>query len=428
MKITCALENFNFSKINSDLDVILFEYTQDKSKGCIGAKILRDVYESKLIPHEKAWDLVSIALSVIAADQAGHRKKSPDGWTRNFELTISVIDSIFWNKQKKLLETLLSFLTTDRWELNFVGGGEYPKLHKDAFYQLEDCVSLLSGGLDSFIGVIDLVEQNYKPYVVTQTVRGDGKNQQNFAKKLGNLAQFMTNHNVKVPFPETPASQRSRSIIFLAYGVLIASSLDMHRQNETVTLYVCENGYISINPPITLARVGSLSTRTTHPVVLNLFQQILDNCGLNILICNPYKFVTKGEMLEQCLDQSILENLAHTTTSCGRYGVYKNTHCGRCIPCLVRRASFFYWKGKDYDQTEYKFDDLSQNNQNYARFDDVFSMQIAILNRQQLGTSKWIGASLSSNLIPNQDKQKHQDTVERGLLEMQNFMADLGLV
>ena len=26
-------------------------------------------------------------------------------------------------EQKKLLETLLSFLTTDRWELNFVGGG-----------------------------------------------------------------------------------------------------------------------------------------------------------------------------------------------------------------------------------------------------------------------------------------------------------------
>ncbi|HHP0278819.1 hypothetical protein [Acinetobacter baumannii] len=109
MKITCALENFNFSKINSDLDVILFEYTQDKSKGCIGAKILRDVYESKLIPHEKAWDLVSIALSVIAADQAGHRKKSPDGWTRNFELTISVIDSIFWNKQKKIIRNPFKF-------------------------------------------------------------------------------------------------------------------------------------------------------------------------------------------------------------------------------------------------------------------------------------------------------------------------------
>lgn len=61
-------------------------------------------------------------------------------------------------------------------------------------------------------------------------------------------------------------------------------------------------------------------------------------------------------------------------------------------------------------------------------FDDVFSMRIAILNRQELGTSKWIGASLSSNLIPDQDKQKHQDTVERGLLEMQKFIGDLGLV
>ena len=36
-----------------------------------------------------------------------------------------------------------------------------------------------------------------------------------------------------------------------------------------VTLYMCENGFISINPPLTDARLGSLSTRTTHPVYLS---------------------------------------------------------------------------------------------------------------------------------------------------------------
>jgi len=426
MKITCALKDFDFSKINSDLDVTLFAHNQNKSKGSIGSKIIKEVYDSKLIPHEKAWDLLSIALSVIASDQAGHRKKSPDGWTREFDLTIAVIDEKFWNTQKDLLQKLLGFLTTDRWNLKFIGDGEYPELHPKAFYQFEDCVALLSGGLDSFIGVADLVKKNHKPYVVTQTVRGDGENQLDFAKKLGNLAQFKTNHNVKVPFPETPASQRSRSIIFLAYGVLVASSLELHRQNEEVTLYVCENGYISINPPITPGRIGSLSTRTTHPVVLSLFQQILKNSGLNINICNPYRFMTKGEMLAQCLDQSLLLDLAHTTTSCGRYGVYKNTHCGRCVPCLVRRASFFYWKGKDADNTKYKFNNLSRDDSDHAKFDDVFSMRMAVLNREIIGTTKWIGASLSSNLI--QDKKDYQDTVERGLLEMQDFMANLGLV
>lgn len=426
MRITCALENFDYSRINSDLDVQLYVYNNDRSIGSIGAKILKEVHDSKLIPHEKAWDLLSIALSVIASDQAGHRQKSPDGWTRDFELTISVIDELFWNTQKTLLEKLLSFLTTDRWCLTFVEGGEYPELHPKAFYQFEDCVALLSGGLDSFIGVIDLVKQNYKPYVVTQTVRGDGENQNSFAKKLGNLAQFKTNHNVKVPNPETPASQRSRSIIFLAYGVLIASSLEKHRQNEDVVLFVCENGYISVNPPITPGRVGSLSTRTTHPVVLNIFQQILRNCGLNITICNPYKFMTKGEMLKKCLDQDLIEELAHVTTSCGRYGVYKNTHCGRCVPCLVRRASFYHWKGNGFDQTKYKFSDLAINDDDHAHFDDVFSMRMAVLNRAEIGTSRWIGASLSSNLIDN--KKQYANTVERGLLEMQEFLRDLGLV
>ena len=186
MKITCALKDFDFSKINSDLDVTLFAHNQNKSKGSIGSKIIKEVYDSKLIPHEKAWDLLSIALSVIASDQAGHRKKSPDGWTREFDLTIAVIDEKFWNTQKDLLQKLLGFLTTDRWNLKFIGDGEYPELHPKAFYQFEDCVALLSGGLDSFIGVADLVKKNHKPYVVTQTVRGAEKKQLNLQKKLGN--------------------------------------------------------------------------------------------------------------------------------------------------------------------------------------------------------------------------------------------------
>lgn len=136
--------------------------------------------------------------------------------------------------------------------------------------------------------------------------------------------------------------------------------------------------------------------------------------------------MTKGEMLKKCLDQDLIEELAHVTTSCGRYGVYKNTHCGRCVPCLVRRASFYHWKGNGFDKTKYKFSDLAINDDDHAHFDDVFSMRMAVVNRAEIGTSRWIGASLSSNLIDN--KKQYENTVERGLLEMQEFLRDLGLV
>lgn len=425
MNITCAPEDFNFQSIPSDLNVCLYQRTKNPLMGSAGALVKHDIYRKKLVPSARAWDFLSIALSVVTADLAGHRRKSTDGWTRELNLTISVIDAKFWAQQKEQLEHFLKFLTTDLWSLTFVDGGLHPEPHKKPFFPLEDSVALLSGGLDSFIGVLDLVTKGHSPFAVSQTVRGDGKNQKFFARILGNLSQFKTNHNAKVPAPETPASQRSRSIIFLAYGVLIATSLKRYHDGYPVNLYVCENGYISINPPITAARVGSLSTRTTHPVIFGTLQNILINAGLNVAIVNPYQFTTKGEMLEKCLSQPLLERLAHQTTSCGRYAVFKNTHCGRCVPCLVRRASFFHWKGAGFDKTPYVFNDLSKNDDQHSGFDDVRSMIMATISRKQMGTSKWVGAALSSGLIQN--KQSYTDTVERGLVEVDAFLANLGL-
>ena len=425
MRITCAPDGFNFQSVASDLNVCLYHRTKNPLMGSVGALVKHDVYRKRIVPSAKAWDFLSIALSVVTADLAGHRRKSSDGWTRELNLTISVIDAQFWTQQKHQLEYLLQFLTTDLWSLNFVDGGLHPEPHKKPLYPTEDSVALLSGGLDSFIGVLDLVTKGDAPFVVSQTVRGDGNKQEDFARTLGSLSQFKTNHTARVPAPETPASQRSRSIIFLAYGVLIATSLKRYHDGYPVNLYVCENGYISINPPVTAARVGSLSTRTTHPVVFGTLQNILRNAGLNVTIVNPYQLITKGEMLKNCLSQPLLERFAHQTTSCGRYAVFKNTHCGRCVPCLVRRASFFHWKGAGFDQTPYVFDDLSKKDDQHSGFDDVRSMIMATISRRQMGTEKWIGAALSSGLIQN--KQDYIDTVERGLVEIDAFLADLGL-
>lgn len=106
-------------------------------------------------------------------------------------------------------------------------------------------------------------------------VRGDGEKQVAFAAEIGGgLRHFQANHNADVPDPENPPSQRARSIIFLAYGVFMATTLARYHAGDEVTLYVCENGFIALNPPLTGGRLGSLSTRTTHPIVLSLLQQV----------------------------------------------------------------------------------------------------------------------------------------------------------
>jgi hypothetical protein len=65
------------------------------------------IRRQKYHPAARAWDFLSIALSVVTADLAGHRHRSPDGWTREFELEVPVADPTFWNSQVDSLESLL---------------------------------------------------------------------------------------------------------------------------------------------------------------------------------------------------------------------------------------------------------------------------------------------------------------------------------
>ena len=377
MKITCAPVNFNFAGISSDLDVVLYGHSDESSRGSVGAALRDHIMKCKLDPASKAWDLLAFALAIVSADLAGHRSRSPDGWTREFEITIAVADPIFWNANTAKLEMLLAFLTTDRWALHFIEGETKPAQPDKAVQPNEDCVLLLSGGLDSFIGAIDLVSKGHKPLAVSQTVRGDAENQILFASKIGvGMPLLQINHNAKLPDMESPASQRARSVAFLAYGVLAATTLSRYHAGQEIPFFVCENGFIAINPPLTGGRLGSLSTRTTHPIVLSLMQQILDVAGLHVRIINPYRFKTKGEMLRECADQDLLAAYAAQTTSCGRFKQYGYKHCGRCVPCLVRRAAFYSWSGRDL--TYYKYNNIARDDKNNAGFDDVRSVLIGI--------------------------------------------------
>lgn len=360
MKLVCAPKTYAFPDDADVLRVILYGRPDRPEDGSAGAALMEEVLRRKLVAVPRAWDLLSLALSVIAADFAGHRDRSPDGWSREFELEVAVTDPAFWNTQVEVVQAALAFLSTDRWRVRFVGGGMLPEPPREQVLPDEDCVVLLSGGLDSLVGVIDLVTSGKKPYAVSQTVRGDAEKQKHFAERIGGgLRHLKLNHNARVPKPENPPSQRARSLTFLAYGVLAATALARYNEGETVTLYVCENGYISINPPLTAARLGSLSTRTTHPVFLRHVQQIVDAAGLRLRIENPYQHKTKGEMLAGCADQSLLKAEAASSTSCGRYKVYGYRHCGRCVPCQVRRAAFLAWGVAD--KTDYVFKDLGRD-------------------------------------------------------------------
>ena len=165
---------------------------------------------------------------------------------------------------------------------------------------------LLSGGVDSLVGAIDAVSAGRRPVLVSQVARGDKDRQKMLANEIGeDLSHLQLTHAIKPPSKSEP-SQRARSMVFLAYGVLAASVLPQHCRGEVVELTVPENGFISLNIPLTPLRLGSLSTRTTHPFFLQQLQKILDTSNFHVRLSNPYQFKTKGDMLLECSDQRLL--------------------------------------------------------------------------------------------------------------------------
>ena len=424
MKLVCALRDHHFGDTEETLGVVLYDGATTDDLGSAGGAIKHQIARDKLAPTSRAWDFLSLALSVTAADLAGHRGESPDGWTRQFELEVTVADPTFWNGERDLISRLLGFLTTDQWQVKFLGGGLYPAPDREPVRPAEDCVVLLSGGLDSLVGTIDLVASGRRPVAVSHTVRGDAENQRHFAQVIGGgLRHLQINHNAQVPDPESPPSQRARSLIFLACGVLAATTLEHYHTGHEVTLYVCENGFISINPPLTDSRLGSLSTRTTHPVFLSLVQELLNKAGLRVAIENPYQTKTKGEMVEECRDQGLLRENAIRSISCGRYKHFGYKHCGRCVPCLVRRSAFLKWEVAD--ETEYVYGDLGRDDEDHAGFDDVRSVAMAILEVRTGGIQDWIGTALSTATLG--DIGALEAIVCRGLDELDSLLKAHGV-
>jgi 7-cyano-7-deazaguanine synthase in queuosine biosynthesis len=394
--------------------VIVRLFGRPGSTCSVGASARQTILRRGLRPSSRAWDFLAIALAVVAADHVCLRDKSPDGWTREIEMTVMVQEPDFWATQAPTLELALRFLTTDRWELRFVGGGVVPEPRKHPASLGDDCIVLLSGGLDSLIGASDLASAGRRPFAVSQVVRGDGAKQMQFAGVIGGgLTSLQLNHSVSLA-GRSETSQRARSLIFLAFATATATSLSIHRDGSHVPVFLCENGFIALNPPLTRGRVGSLSTRTAHPRFLDLVQTVLDAAELRVKLVNPYRLRTKGEMLVEAREQELLRAYAARSTSCGRFQRHGYKQCGRCVPCQIRRASFLRW-GVD-DTTGYVYAELGKRNAEHAGFDDVRSVSMALAESKDGALDRWLGPTVEATLLP--EAAELRAMVRRGLDEL----------
>lgn len=425
-KIVCLPENLIPRQLEEDTKYFsMYSNLRRDNVGYLGSTLIRDIQREGLRPSEKVWDFNSIALAVAAADNTLTRKISADGWTRQIDLTVHLCNPAIWEPVKQGLEKTLRFLTGDFWYLTFNDGGVNPPCAKKKKQFDCDCVSLLSGGVDSLVGAIDLAADDHKPIFVSQVVRGEAKSQRTYAKRIRpESAHFQWSHKIHPPKGESEGSTRGRSIIFFAFAALAASAIEA-QPGSPVKIYVPENGFISLNIPLNSGRMGSFSTKTTHPVYLAGIQYIWDKLNFNLELVTPYQFKTKGELVSQCKDKNLLHELIADSTSCGKYSRHGQQHCGRCVPCMVRRAAFLKAGFADNTTKGYKFDNLTDAGMAHGP-NDIGAMANACLRINQSGIQHLISGNLS--FADHQKRKDFEGVVSRGLKEVELLLKAQGVI
>ncbi|WP_195819922.1 Qat anti-phage system QueC-like protein QatC [Roseobacter sp. MH60115] len=400
--------------------------------GFIG-KTLSDRVERLGAPTSTAaFDFLTISMAVTAADTFFRREDvSDNGWARDFELHVPVVQPAKWTAAKPLLQRLLNFLTGDHWQFTFLQDGPSKpnaiggRLRKKSNLLGVDSVCLYSGGLDSWLGAKHLIAKGNNPILVSHSYPQDAQRQNYLYDRLGQaLQRFAFNASPRQSGSSNDTTMRGRSFNFLAMAAVCADAVAELNGLSHVPLYIPENGFIALNAPLTPRRIGSHSTRTAHPNYLSQMQELFSRVGIKAIIENPFWTMTKGEMMIDAALNASDQRYASQTVSCGKWK-RKSEQCGRCLPCLIRRASFH--KAGISDNTAYTY----SIPQNFAELDGTKKDDLmAVVRAVQPKTRKQrLINALKSGPLPIDvvEREKWLSVYDRGLKELRDFLKSQGI-
>jgi hypothetical protein len=399
--IVCRLGAGDKTKISPsrpDSQVTSVSFVDGNQRLGIGLGQVLDVLRGwGMAPSEIAVDFALFAATLTAADtRVSRASESQDGWTREIDLCVPVSDPDRWNAARDHIVTMLNFLTGDRWGVQFRPRPKPMKTLALGPNKLRTVkpseVCLFSGGLDSFIGAIDLLAAKQTPMLVSHYWDGITSKHQTYCggvlekhfkgRAIHHLRARVGFGSELVKKVGSENTLRGRSLMFFALASMAGDAI-----GGAVTIYVPENGLISLNVPLDPLRLGALSTRTTHPFYMRYVQQLLTHLGLNLTLHNPYAFQSKGQMAKGCADVAFLNKEAKNTMSCSSPAKARwakdptqrePKHCGYCVPCVIRRAALVEAFGTD--DTEYQIPDLAAQvlNTSKAEGEHVRSFQLAL--------------------------------------------------
>jgi 7-cyano-7-deazaguanine synthase in queuosine biosynthesis len=262
---------------------------------------------------------------------------------KNYELTMQLRDPKVWNpKVIEVLQEILRFLGNAEWSIRFQPGLRIDKqLGKPSENQQVNQVVLFSGGLDSTCGLATIIEEDRPSTRLVFFSTGKKGLQKSIASELGfkDPIIFSRKWNAKRGRNRT---FYYRSFLFLCLAAAVATSWGKRR------ILHFENGVLASAIPPSQAWI---MTKHAHPrlhqLASDFFSLLL---GGEWCIENPFLLSTKRE----CFNKTIKSvgkaealKIAQKTTTCWYYSSNRvvggskkpGTHCGVCIPCIVRRTA-----------------------------------------------------------------------------------------
>ena len=332
---------------------------------------------------------------------------------------------------------MLKFVTGDLWKI--VLSNTTWKFHNPEEVREKtdkyDKVSLFSGGMDSLISTINLMENRKNTLLISHAGEGLTKNaQENIVNRFDTiypdalhtwLDLWMVFPNNYIPEGGNDNNTRSRSFLFISFGIFAMTGID--GVNE---LMVPENGLIALNVPLDETRVGSFSTRTTHPFYLYLWNELISGLDLKMYVKNPYWNKTKGEMATECNNKEVLFETMKMSFSCSspgkaRWRRLSPQHCGYCVPCIIRRAAMHKAFGNDgtiYTQTSIH-EMQSKNSEGIGIQLRSFQYAIDKIKKDRKCALLYIH---KPGPLPQDDEYLKElaETYTRGLLEVDTFIQD----
>jgi 7-cyano-7-deazaguanine synthase in queuosine biosynthesis len=258
-------------------------------------------------------DFLEVACAIFFADSSFPRggETRPDmgtGWRRRFQITVPVQALDRWSDPTvvQALTDVANFLTEDNFIFDFVARD--PHIGRQGILNLDPAgtsfeaeeVILFSGGLDSFAGALEALSTTQGNILLVSH-----RSAQKVMPRQDLLATYLMHrfpnrikhvkveaHRISTHARDT--TQRSRTLLFAALGQAVAQSFGSRK----ISFY--ENGIVSQNLPISPQVVGTMATRTTHPLALQRLNTLLALLRPDAPpIRNGYSWLTKTEVVQR---------------------------------------------------------------------------------------------------------------------------------